>query len=720
MDFTDLTAWAGNLRDCGQWRRLLLLLGDPRWASMAATSILQSIGLNDVPWLGESSEGREGALPLSRATGLLGREFDALVLDLCGHIDPDALGASSGTLRAGGLLLLLLDPNGAPARAAPRFTQRLLHALRDSPGTAWAEQSGQRGVNPLPGPGTAVGEPPEDAPCRTRDQAEAVNAITHLVRSHRHRPLVLEADRGRGKSAALGIAAARLLGAGSRSILLTAPRLDAVLPALEHGAALLPEAQRGRGHLRLGGRSLEFVPPDALLLAYRPADLLLVDEAAAIPTALLEGLLQRYPRIVFATTTHGYEGTGRGFAVRFRHTLDRLTPQWRQMRLHQPIRWAEGDPLEQAVFRALLLNASPAPDQEVMATDPPACEYQRLSRERLAADGKLLGQVFGLLVLSHYRTRPRDLLHLLDGDGLCVHVLRVGERVLGTVLAADEGGLDEAIAYQVSLGRRRLHGHLLPQTLAQHLGLVAAATLRLRRVVRIAVHPALQGRGLGTRLLGELARVTQADGLDGCGASFGADERLLGFWRHAGFAPVRLGVSRETSSGSHSANVLLPLSEAGRNLFDQARRRFMKHLPYMLGDALRDLEPGLARSLMAAGPPLPLPRFCLQDRLDLTAFAVGHRRYEVCPAPVRQLAQFTLSQPPQSTPLTREQAELLLVRTLQNRSWKHCAELFGLDGRRAAETLTRKAVARVLESLRDNTWNAMLRRARGDDSPKGT
>jgi tRNA(Met) cytidine acetyltransferase len=712
MDFTDLTAWTGNLRDCGRWRRLLLLLGDPRWSSKAATSILQSMGLEDAPWLGVSSEGRDGGLPLSRATGLLGREFDALVLDLCEHIDPDALGACSGTLRAGGLLLLLLDPGGAPARKAPRFTQRLLHALRDSPGTAWVEQSGRRGVNPLPDPGVAAGDPPGDPSCRTRDQAEAVNAVTHLARGHRHRPLVLVADRGRGKSAALGIAAARLLGAGSRTILLTGPRLEAVLPALERGAALLPEAQRGRGHLRLGERSLEFVPPDALLLAPRPADLLLVDEAAAIPPALLAGLLQRYPRIVFATTTHGYEGTGRGFAVRFRHTLDRLTPQWRQIRLHQPIRWAEGDPLEQAVFRALLLNASPAPDEEVIAAGPPACEYERLPRQHLAADGKLLSQVFGLLVLSHYRTRPRDLLHLLDGDGLSVHVLRVGERVLGTVLAADEGGLDEATAYQVSLGRRRLHGHLLPQTLAQHLGLEAAATLRLRRVVRIAVHPALQGRGLGTRLLGELTRVTEADGLDGCGASFGADERLLGFWRNAGFAPVRLGVSRETSSGSHSANVLLPLSEAGQILFDRARSRFMTHLPHMLGDGLRDLEPGLARSLMAAGPPLPLPRFSHQDRLDLTAFAVGHRRYEVCPAPVRQLAQFTLSQPPQSTPLTREQAELLLARTVQNRTWKHCADLLGLEGRRTAEARTREAVAQVLASLQDSTWNAMMQRAR--------
>ncbi len=720
MDITALTRLVRSLRKPERpepWRKLLLLKGDPQWVRRAAANALQAADLHAVPWIGGSAANGTEAIPLSKATGLLGREFDGLVLDLSEGICPDALGACAGTVRAGGLLLLLLDPAGAAARDCPRFLQRLLRELENSPGTACFNQTGAQRLTPVPAqfPEDDEGDLPPP-PCRTRDQAEAVAAVQQLVQGHRRRPLVLVADRGRGKSAALGIAAARLLLQGCHSILLTGPRLDAVLPVLEHAAALLPDAERGRGHLRLGSRSLEFVPPDALLLGPRQVDLLLVDEAAAIPPALLEQLLNRHSRIAFATTIHGYEGTGRGFAVRFRRTLDRLTPDWRELRMEKPIRWAVGDPLEETVFRALLLNAAAVEDAEVARLDSRRCEYRKLQRDRLANDEALLGQVFGLLVLAHYRTRPRDLLHLLDGEGLSVHILQADRRVLATVLATDEGGLDADTAYQVSLGRRRLHGHLLPQTLSQHLGLETAATLRLRRVIRIAVHPALQGRGLGTRLLRELQQDSLQAGLDGCGASFGADLRLLGFWQRAGFAPVRLGVSRETSSGSHSANLLLPLSAAGQALFDTARQRFMAHFPHMLGDALRDLEPSLALALMAAGPARPRPDFSAQDRLDLVAFGFGHRRYEVCPAPLRRLAESALSDSRTAELLKPEQQALLLARMLQNRPWKQCADLLGLSGRKAAESLLREGIAFMLEQFCDTDISGAIEKAKQGDT----
>lgn len=52
------------------------------------------------------------------------------------------------------------------------------------------------------------------------------------------------------------------------------------------------------------------------------------------------------------TTVQGYEGTGRGFLLKFCASFAHL----RQFSLTTPIRWASGCPLEAAIARLLLFN----------------------------------------------------------------------------------------------------------------------------------------------------------------------------------------------------------------------------------------------------------------------------------------------------------------------------------------------------------------------------
>jgi hypothetical protein len=124
------------------------------------------------------------------------------------------------------------------------------------------------------------------------------------------------------------------------------------------------------------------------------------------PPPVLQGLLEHYRRVVFATTIHGYEGTGRGFALRFRDVLDRRTPGWRELRLETPIRWAPNDPLERFVFRALLLDAEPSHPARRAGDRAPSPRIELLHRDRLAADEATLSELFGLLAIAHYQSRP--------------------------------------------------------------------------------------------------------------------------------------------------------------------------------------------------------------------------------------------------------------------------------------------------------------------------
>lgn len=673
-------ALQGQARAAGH-RLTLVLAGDPDWSIRAA---LAALGDTKLLWLTDRPVPCE-ALPLRAAAGLLGQQCDGLVYDAHSGFDPDGFGAASGAL-SGGSILLILTPRLAdwPSRRDPqaeriavhpytpdevggRFIARLARVLASAPGCCIVRQN--RASRPLPpSPRGAAGyrrSAAADTPA-TDDQQAVIDAIVKAAHGRARRPLVITADRGRGKSAALGLAAARLLTAGTASILVTAPRRAAVEPLFRHALAALPDARSDATGLRCRGREVRFLPPDALVQTRPPADLLLVDEAAGIPVPLLTEALTGYPRVVFATTIHGYEGAGRGFEVRFRATLDRLTPNWRRVALDKPIRWACGDPLEALTARALLLDANPADAEALAGARPRTCDAISLDRDRLAHDEQTLRELFGLLVLAHYQTRPFDLRHLLDGPGVRVQALQHGRSIAATLLTADEGGFDSALCEAVFAGRRRPRGHLLPQTLAAHAGFGEAPLLQYRRIIRIAVHPAAQGRGLGRQLIDTAITAAAGAGCDLIGASFGATPELLRFWTRCGFAPVQLGTRRNNASGDHALVVLCALRERGSSLLMRARQRFVERLPRLLPGPFRRVRPDLIAALLAELPGQP-PGLDASARRELTAFAHHHRSLEASLAPLQQLSSACLGPALAAAQLSSTQASLIVHAVLQMR-----------------------------------------------------
>lgn len=681
-------------------RRGLVLAGPQSWGAACARMALGPSPIEGLVWIGAEAPRGISALAPEGARRLLGGENRVAVLDAHAGLDPDALGAITGTLGAGGLLILLTppledwagfaDPQQAriavhpyrPDQVSGRFLARLAASLPGATGMLVVRAGAP--LPPLPiRTEPAAPPPPSDGVCRTHDQAQAVADILRVVSGPGRRPLVLTSDRGRGKSAALGIAAAQAITQGSaKTILVTGPSATASATLFAHAGHLLPACERRGMELRLGRGQIRFVAPDALAQGRPSADLLLIDEAAALPAPLLERLLGAYPRVVFATTVHGYEGTGRGFAVRFQGTLARLAPGWQQLRLETPIRWAPGDPLEAWIDEALLLNAAPAPPEALASSRGSSLSLQRLDRDGLARDEPSLRELFGLLVLAHYRTAPTDLRQLLDGPNLSLYAARRGPHWVATALVADEGDLDAELARAVLAGRRRPRGHLIPQSLAAHLGLIEGPRMRCARIVRIAVHPSLWGQGIARRLLGYVRDQAQAAGADLLGASFGATAGLLGFWEAMGCRPVRLGLTRDKSSGLHAGLVLQPLSAGGAGLVDQARRRFLAHLPQQLAGPLGDLEPEIAQVLLRADPPHPAPDLCAQDWLEVAACAFAQRGVEDSLLPLSRLVLHALGDDPDAQGLGREQVGLLVRRVLQHHPWQRVAPELGYEGQR--------------------------------------
>ncbi|AGA35266.1 putative P-loop ATPase fused to an acetyltransferase [Thioalkalivibrio nitratireducens DSM 14787] len=486
-------------------------------------------------WFGASvPDGLPGTRP-AQAGHWLGRELDALVFE-GGAIPPvDALAIAAGLLRGGGVFLLLA---GEPAPTP--FGRRLRRFLAED----IVERVAEDGTWPVPVIPSRAEERRLNA-----GQRRVFRALACAPSWPPRTCAILTAPRGRGKSTLLGALVVHWLLRTPLDVRVTAPNPDAIRP-------LLGEVERGGGTPCRGGTRAAalYIAPDALLERGLAPDLVVVDEAAALPVHLLRRLARLAPRVAFATTTAGFEGSGQGFRHRFLKTLRDDGHRLHEFRLDWPVRWPPGDPLEDWVDRLFLLDA----EAKAPATAPgrPPLRMRWVSGAGLAANESRLRAVVGLLSDAHYRTRPSDLRRWLDSPELQVGVLAEtrGVGIVGVVLAQIEPGLEPGLADAVWSGLRRPPGRFLPCVLAEH-GALAAARRPALRVLRIAVDPHWQRRRLGRRMLRATLGWARRRDVPVVGASFGAEPGLIEFWTGAGFRCLRIGFRRETTSGLHAAVV---------------------------------------------------------------------------------------------------------------------------------------------------------------------
>ena len=597
-----------------------------------------------------------------KAQQYLGQEFDAIIFDSHKTFDANAFGAITGTIRAGGYLLLLKTKEWAKDSLFLKRFDKILNEFKDI-----------QFISTKPRKHPLLQLPPliHHKTHPTDDQNKAVDAIIKVVKGHRRRPLVISADRGRGKSAALGIAAKQLYQQGCKKIIVCAPSRKAAEVIFEFAEDY----------------PLEFYSPDELQKQKPSANLVLIDEAASMPISMLTTFAKYYSRIVFATTQHGYEGSGRGFTLNFKKTLHSISPNWKKSHLFSPIRWQENDQLELFVFQALLLNAEATNPQLIQTAKTDNCQFKKIQKQNLLQDDSLLREVFGLLVDAHYQTKPSDFLQMLDDKAINIYILSHKNHVIAVSLLVSEGNLDKNIAAKIFAGTRRIKGHLVAQSLAANVGLRTAPCLSGQRIMRIAVHPILQEQGLGSLLLSHLLSTIKTDYFS---TSFGATKTLLKFWKKNQFTPVYLSMKRDSSSGTHSVIMLNTQQENSLKMLSQARQSFKLSFPFLLAEPFQNLESDVALELFESDDSLTITK---QEKIIINAFSQQQRGYENSYYPIWKLALKKLS----SKKLKPKEKEVILLKVLQKHNWKKCAEIIkeNVNGKHDVLELLRRSLLNI-------------------------
>jgi tRNA(Met) cytidine acetyltransferase len=651
-------------------RQLVVLQGPQDWCD-ARCCALASLGLP--LQLLSNRELLPQAVPFSRADNRLGSESRLVVMDLFDGFNPDVLCIAAGLVVAGGALVLLSPAAGDWDTHADRyarwqddkcserawFVEYFFNRLGDDPEIGIWLTPGALPESPAPLPRL---QPTPINDGETEEQARVLHQLLQWAVAGKPGVALIEADRGRGKSSCLGLLVKRLQ-----------PRLGVLVTAnsRQSASALLQQAP-----------DAEFVAPDQLLLDCPEADLLIVDEAAMIPLSMLRQLTRLYPRLVMATTSGGYEGTGRGFMLRFVADLQRF--KLLHDRLEKPVRWCQGDGLEAWLNRCLMLK----PDSEpVVATDYPVddCRLEVLEHPGSAAAWPLLRQAYALLNAAHYRTRPSDLRLLMENPDLVLIVARLESSVLGVALLNLEGGLDESLSSEIFYGRRRPRGHLLAQMLTAQAGLRHFACYRGMRVQRIAVLATHRRQGLGSRLIERAMQYGRDNSLDYLGASFALDPDNARFWQQAHCRLVHVSYAPGKSSGDHSIAVLRPIAEAPETDIRQLRQRLQQQLPTWLTQFLQSMESEQVTALLRyADYEAGVDEL---EQNEIEAFTAGNKGFEICFASLQKYVMQCIARS------SIEPDRLLVEKAVQNRDWKLLERESGSEGRRQLQQRLRGLVA---------------------------
>ncbi len=679
---------------------------------------------------------------------VMGRTFDTVIIDFFKDLHPNDIGRVIETVKGGGAVFMLLPKIEKFAELKTNFYEYITTipwSVNDVPGRLMKFilkkfLEGQ-GIYILDVDNDKVLKEPKEPKnvktqklkklsvpekkilpdkvyklAITQDQISSLYTLERILkRWMRKEAVVITADRGRGKSASIGIfigALAKMKAGqghlGRFLVLVTAPEEYNVYTLFEFAAKTLQmlgediKVYKSPPEIRGKGFVIAYYPPyDSTKIAKRDKpEVIVVDEAAGLPIPILFKLLDLSNKTIYSSTIHGYEGAGRGFSIRFIEALKKRTDVVTHfISMSEPIRYSKGDPIESFVFEALLLKAEPPKlsDEDYEDINNMNVFIERADLDKwFLLDSKDLRSFIGIYVFAHYRNEPKDLGILADAPHYEAYALKTStNKIVTSVLVAKEGMLPDSLIREIYINKQaEPSGHLIPVAVEKHYRSMEFPKLRGVRVVRIATHPRAMRRGLGSKALRLIEGVFRERGYDWIGSSFGANPQLIRFWLKNRYVPIHISPKRHKVSGEYTVVVLKPLKKTLegviRRYYREFRIRFLEWLRYVH----YDIEPELARELLVGGHIWgeTESRFTLSPRLTkiqegrLEAFLNEVISYELACDAVNELVKnYFIDENPDKPELNELEELLLISRVLQARTLKQTIDVLNINKVEAKE-----------------------------------
>ena len=672
----------------------------------------------------------------------LGQTYDDLIIDFTEGFHPNDLGILAETVREGGIIIALSPPldewNNLKGRwhedlisepytvedIEPRFYRRFIKKTLGAEGIIIFDADRRKLIKGYHFEKKFESREkiliPEEKKeikrklyklCATQDQVRVLELFENFFEKNREKKaVVITANRGRGKTAVLGIVTPHIISKLERilkrpvRILLVAPNPQSVQVYFEflkkalvrQGMKNFTEKKSGDLVTVINSRfaRVEYAVPARAMVEGEYSDVVIIDEAAGVDVPVLFKIVDKVRYVVFSSTIHGYEGTGRGFTIRFLKKLesDERT-EVEKIELKEPIRYGSGDPIEEWLYDVLLLSAQPADLDlnDVEKVKNGELEFEEIDKDQLIENDNLLREFFGIYVLAHYRNRPSDLVILLDMPNHIPLRVKANDKTVCALHIAIEGGMDEETIRKLSDGYKP-KGQIIPDLILKHYWDYEFPELKGVRIVRIATHPSLMDMGIGSYALRMLVEWAARRDMDWAGSGFGVSPELLRFWTRNGFVPVHITPQRNEVSGEYTVIVLKAFKMHVESKIEIINSEFVRRVIEYLGDELKDIEietaTGLLNSLKRDVNVLQ-PEYTRVEKRRMKKYFQGHSLFEYISDISRPLVRYYYTKTSKAN-LEEDEEKVLVAKCLMMRSWRD------VDGGRAYRRMM-KALKKVWE-----------------------
>ncbi len=634
----------------------------------------------------------------------LGNTYDLVILDTVDNFQPINIGRLVDLARGGGLVIIYTD-NLIKDKMVFRssiirnnkiydiYEKRFKKKIQEHDGifTIIGDQFEAR-----PFSGDVKPKPEKKVPSNpimpkeihelslSEDENRVIESFSFMLSGGR-RVLVLTAPRGRGKSSVTGLSIAGMIvkykskREKSIKIIVTAPSIVSasqvmlfVKNAMERLGENVWVKMSDTGHVKIikgNDFKVEYVPPDAAL--EDEGDLLVIDEAASLGVNYIDLALRMWRKVVLVTTVHGYEGSSKAFLRYLRRLIEsrRIKVKW--VNMEQPLRYAEGDPIEKWLYDALLLDAEPEePKSEINMIN-----YEDIDKTELIDNDKKLRALYGIMVTAHYRNNPDDLMIMLDGAHHLIKALYSGNNsYIAACQIAEEGELQDNLI-DMALKGGTFDGDLIPDRIIKHVRIKDFGKLKGWRIVRIAVLQELQDKGFGSEMLNIIFNEAKEKGIDWLGSSFMSDPKVLNFWIKNGFVPVHISPKKNEKLGDYPVVVMKPISDVAKKITEISAYILKEKLLNTLHDVYFNINPEVARLLLTGAKASKTVN--INDILidKVVSFLQGISPYESSADGIHMLAIKYFWDSNRDWSLSRDEELVLIAKVIQGKPWNYVSSL---------------------------------------------